>query len=68
VILETFETSQDRGVTLSVIGMDDLRERGRVEDFDQPAVGETALMDGPREGAKSAKLLRFGRLGTDSPA
>jgi hypothetical protein len=59
-VCEALKTSQYRRVALSVVGVDDFCERERVEDLDQPAVGETALMDGPREGAKSAKLLRVG--------
>lgn len=67
-VFEALEKSQDRRVALLVIGMDDFCERERVEDLDQPPVGEATLMHGPREGAKSAKFLRVGTLGTNSPA
>jgi hypothetical protein len=67
-VFEALEASQDRRVALLVIGVDDLCQGERVEDLDEPSIGETALMHRPREGSKSAKLLRVGRLGTYSPA
>jgi hypothetical protein len=53
---EAFETSQDRGVALSVVGVDDFCQGERVEDLDEPTVGETALMHHPLKGTKSAEL------------
>ena len=67
VVLEALKTIQDRGMAL-LVGADDFCQSERVEDFDQPSVGEATLMHGPGEGAKSAELLRVGRLGTNSAA
>ena len=55
VLLETLKTSQDRRVAL-LVGADDFCQSERVEDLDQPTVGEATLMHCPRKGAKSAKL------------
>ena len=59
LVPETLETSQDRGVAL-LVGADELDKSQRVEDLDQPPVGEALLMHCSREGAKSAKLLCVG--------
>ena len=49
------------GVASVIIGPDELRESKGVEDFNEPAVSEAALMQSPRKGAEPTEGLRFGR-------
>jgi hypothetical protein len=60
LVRDALEATQDGCVALPVIDLDDICQCDRVEDFDEPTVGETALVCCSREGAKSAKHLRVG--------
>ena len=62
-VFEALETGQDGGMAL-LVGADDFCQSERVEDLDQPTVGEATLMHGPRE---SANLLSFIKRLEDDP-
>ena len=56
-ILEPRKECEYGFVASVIIGADELGQNKRVEDLDEPAVGEASLFGGPCECAKSTKVL-----------
>lgn len=63
---ETLKVIQGSGMTFTVIRLDEPDQSWRMEEFDEPLLGEVALVRCSCKSAEGAKHMRFGRAWADS--